>query len=956
MFRKPKSKLGGQDVRNIRRRADNGQVEGEESVDGSVRSASSSADEAADDQLQQKVVVDEGRQSDNDGLATTRPVGLSFDEREGDDVMHFKLKRHGAGGGHAVAAAAARRRSVEKAARKQRASAERARAAATTLKQVKREMPPSVETEQKQQQSDGATGGLHQNVPKGEKNEMDEAADVHAAFPTTMADIPDAKAVYEARKKREMMRQGGLSTPQDFIPLDDTVRLKYTGGPSGERARLVREDENDMSDEEEMGSFYSAKKLLQSEEEQRREEQAYFLAMEQGSSEEEVEVDDDGAGKTNRRRMGRGPSSGGERGGRGRMEPRREEYEEEEEEDALQRWEREQIRKGVSSNKVMQMQEELNATSLHYRGRPYHLTDSGEADMDIEIDMVEMEQYQQPHNARGDTALPPELSNGRSAKAVSVDDILGSIRQRLSDKKERQSANNELLAKTRGQMAENTELIHKFEQGMPQLELKFRMFQETRLYTRDLLDCLNEKIVQIDALDERVSEMWRQRTERLVARRRQDVQDQYERCAATAAGRTWAAPSADYTQREAEREARRNRRRRERAQHKSSETVHHEGLSSDDEETTSQEVFYRETIVSVLQGVDDLFLDTSDEFCQLEHIMQRILHWLSVDPISFEQAYVPLCLPKLLGPFVRLRLVDWRPLKNPTQQLHSMPWYRALLLAGLDNSGLEDLEHPALVFLIPSVVEKIVFPKIAKIVREQWDPLSLSESSNLAQLLRSLVEEYPVANANSKRMQEVLEGVYGRLRDTIDRDTFVPLYSKEAIESTETGCGAFLDRQFWKSIKLMRSILCFRSIVSDACLEELLVEGLLNRFTVLALQFSVLAHQSTLTKCRAVVEQIPSSWIPPSRPNSYRPLAALLKQVVELHRRDRKFLAHAQRFIDLLSVKEEEAEVLARFSKTILHLFYKRLAPKLEVYDVRAERLVHSAVHHLRRVRHEWNF
>ncbi|KAI3418696.1 DNA-directed RNA polymerase [Globodera pallida] len=150
---------------------------------------------------------------------------------------------------------------------------------------------------------------------------------------------------------------GGLSTPQDFIPLDDIVRLKYTG-PFGERARLVREDENDMSDEKDMGKFYSAKKLLQSEEEKR-----------------------DAKSRRNA------------------------------------------------------MQEELNATSLHYRGRPYHLTDSGEADMDIEIDMVEMEQYQKPHNSQGDTALPPELSNGRSAKVVSVDDILGSIRQRLSDKK-----------------------------------------------------------------------------------------------------------------------------------------------------------------------------------------------------------------------------------------------------------------------------------------------------------------------------------------------------------------------------------------------------------------------------------------------------------------------------------------------------------------------------------------
>uniref|UniRef100_A0A914HY12 SAM-dependent MTase RsmB/NOP-type domain-containing protein n=1 Tax=Globodera rostochiensis TaxID=31243 RepID=A0A914HY12_GLORO len=85
MILKRKNRRDGPNVRKIRRRADNGQVEGEESVDGSVRSASSSADEAADDQLQQKVVVDESRQSDNDGLATTRPVGLN--EREVAPLM-----------------------------------------------------------------------------------------------------------------------------------------------------------------------------------------------------------------------------------------------------------------------------------------------------------------------------------------------------------------------------------------------------------------------------------------------------------------------------------------------------------------------------------------------------------------------------------------------------------------------------------------------------------------------------------------------------------------------------------------------------------------------------------------------------------------------------------------------------------------------------------------------------
>jgi hypothetical protein len=58
----------------------------------------------------------------------------------------------------------------------------------------------------------------------------------------------------------------------------------------------------------------------------------------------------------------------------------------------------------------------------------------------------------------------------------------------------------------------------------------------------------------------------------------------------------------------------------------------------------------------------------------------------------------------------------------------------------------------------------------------------------------------------------------------------------------------------------MRSIQCFRGILSDACLEELLIEGLVNRCIVMALQFSVLTSTTMPEKCRALIEQIPVSY------------------------------------------------------------------------------------------------
>ena len=66
---------------------------------------------------------------------------------------------------------------------------------------------------------------------------------------------------------------------------------------------------------------------------------------------------------------------------------------------------------------------------------------------------------------------------------------------------------------------------------------------------------------------------------------------------------------------------------------------------------------------SVEQSANDLFFDTEEDFCQVQNIISRILKWLAIDEDSFEKAYVSLCLPKLLGPFIRLQMLNWRPLK-----------------------------------------------------------------------------------------------------------------------------------------------------------------------------------------------------------------------------------------------------------------------------------------------------
>lgn len=129
--------------------------------------------------------------------------------------------------------------------------------------------------------------------------------------------IPDAAAIHAARKTREMARQLG-GEPGDYVPLDDTTR--YSGRfETSEKSRLVREDDNDNSDEERDGPLgFGTRKLNTHPALQRRLEVEQALATESDGEENSAEEDD-----------------------------------------ALRRFEEEQIRKGVSIPQAQQEEDSV---------------------------------------------------------------------------------------------------------------------------------------------------------------------------------------------------------------------------------------------------------------------------------------------------------------------------------------------------------------------------------------------------------------------------------------------------------------------------------------------------------------------------------------------------------------------------------------------------------------------
>lgn len=77
---------------------------------------------------------------------------------------------------------------------------------------------------------------------------------------------------------------------------------------------------------------------------------------------------------------------------------------------------------------------------------------------------------------------------------------------------------------------------------------------------------------------------------------------------------------------------------------------------------------------------------------------------------------------------MRLNLVFWDPL-NETMELEKLEWYRTLALYGLhDDETEETLAKDPDISMLPTIIEKIIVPKLTQLVDRCWDPLSSSQT------------------------------------------------------------------------------------------------------------------------------------------------------------------------------------------------------------------------------------
>ena len=354
--------------------------------------------------------------------------------------------------------------------------------------------------------------------------------------------------------------------------------------------------------------------------------------------------------------------------------------------------------------------------------------------------------------------------------------------------------------------------------------------------------------------------------QKIVERRRQDVRDQMRELSSNNAKplQTTAEESQEEfarQERAREREGRRRRRAQLRLAKAGQMPPHNDGMSSDDELPP----FQKSSVAKIRKDVENeartIMADVVDEFSTVDGVLFRMEKWKANDRNAYSDAYVSLCLPKIVAPLVRLQLLFWNPLEEHTN-VEDMSWYKTLAMYSASEADLDKDPDRKLLSL---VIEKVVLAKINSLTKAAYDPMSTAQSLKLTQLLLKLKNTYPTLTGDSKQVRELLNTVMERLKSTVDQDVYIPLgYSKQYLENPASGHALFLNRQFWGCFRLFKNVFCWHGLLADNILMDLALNSMLYRYLLIGLGVNPNPVDS-VNKCRHIVAALPSEWLSSGR-------------------------------------------------------------------------------------------
>ncbi|KAF7992159.1 hypothetical protein HCN44_001484 [Aphidius gifuensis] len=631
-------------------------------------------------------------------------------------------------------------------------------------------------------------------------------------------------------------RQKARELGHDFIPIEEPKEEKTT------KSRLVREEDHDRSDDDCSQDRMDMTVNTEARDKEKRREA--FLA-----SQIPIKLSDDESEHCN-----------------------------EEEE-----WEAQQIRKGVTGAQIAAAQQDSMMQQQYFHG---HMIGG------------QMEMNMMPVPPPPPSIQPPP--DPTKIVAISPQEIVDKMHARVENLVQVHRRHQQDQIQLQEELEQSRKESNDAEIRAPELAQRFRYYQELRGYVTDLVECLDEKLPEVIELEERWLKLYGERANELMERRRQDTRDQAEEVTASLRAQTTRRGPDDEARirRATEREGRRARRRRAREAPSLNMSKHIDGMSSDDEVTEQQNLAFKKQKEEIEDKCKNIFSDVMDDFSTVKGILLKCEQWRKTDIEAYTEAYVSLCIPKIISPIIRQQLIIWNPLmESVPDHLECTNWYNSLLLYALDRKETEDtLKQDPDVRLIPLTIEKILIPKLTLIVEKIWDPMSTSQTLRLGGTIRRLIRDYPNLNDMSKQLQLLFNAILDKIKSAVENDVFIPLLTKQSLDKN-----TFLQRQFTMAVKLLRNLLSWQGLLGDYQLKNLALGSLLNRYLLAGLR--VFSPVDALNKANIIMSTLPRAWLQ----------GETIEQL-------KMFASHIQKLSDQLDQANPAHNEAWEYSKSILKL------------------------------------
>ncbi|XP_012736992.2 GC-rich sequence DNA-binding factor 2 isoform X2 [Fundulus heteroclitus] len=423
---------------------------------------------------------------------------------------------------------------------------------------------------------------------------------------------------------------------------------------------------------------------------------------------------------------------------------------------------------------------------------------------------------------------------------VSVSMVKKRITGKLESLKEVYRARQAELRRMAGDAENAKSSLELLEESSSEGQLSF--YRTMIFYVHNLVDCLQEKVVEINALELEMHTLLSDQTEALLAQRRSGIKEEADRLQQLSynAGEQTGSPAQGTD-----------------VQCEGDSAVNPEKDCDLPEDAEEDEQLQKRT-ADIQSRSQAVFADVQDDFFDVRKILSRFEEWRRSYPDSYHNAYISLCLPKLLNPIIRHQLLTWSPLKDAAGEFENLPWFTAVETF-CHGHGHEELEHTDRQTL-SNVIEKTLLPKMTSYVELVWDPLSQQQSACLSAVCHRLREDYAIFDGEqSKPVKGFIDAVVRRLRSYVDEDVFIPLYPKKLLEVRSSPQRLFRDKQFWAAIKLLGNMGKWDLLLPDSILKELMLDKLLNRYLMISLCSQTLSS-SEVSAHRMIAGCLPASW------------------------------------------------------------------------------------------------